>query len=108
MFPARTSPAILEGQSTHTHAGDLEAAGRMTHTRDAESIALPANEVAGFLRIGGALRAAHRDEIEERSPEAQGHEWNWIVKPLPMPPLAVLPREELDDDDLLANDSLGG
>ena len=108
MFPTSESPAVHEESSTDTHDGDSVAAGRLAQQEDSKVVAWPARDFPGVLRIGAALRAAHQDDVEGRSPEAQEHEWNWIVKPLPRPPLVSITKEKLDREELLANDSLGG
>lgn len=108
MFPTPESPAIREEGSTDMHHGDSVAAGRLAQHDDAKDAAWPASEFGGVLRIAAALRAAHLDDVEGRSPVAQEHEWNWIVKLPPRPPSASTAKEKLDREELLANDSLGG
>ncbi|HET6846138.1 MAG TPA: hypothetical protein VFH29_04850 [Anaerolineales bacterium] len=66
------------------------------------------NHVQAALRIRAALRAAHQDDAEVRPPEGQWHEWTWSLKAPPRPPLVLTSTEELNSEDLLANDSLGG
>jgi hypothetical protein len=54
------------------------------------------------------LRAAQQDAAEDRLPDGQWDERTWTVDVLPRPPLVVASIEELNSEDLLANDSLGG
>ena len=66
------------------------------------------NNFQTALRIQAALRAAQQDAAEDRLPDGQWDERTWTVDVLPRPPLVVASTEELNSEDLLANDSLGG
>lgn len=66
------------------------------------------NQIQAALRIRAALIAAHQDMDEDRLPDGQWHEWTWTVKAPPRPPLVSGSLEELNREELLANDSPGG
>ncbi len=94
MFPEPVAMAIRDPQST-----------------DAQSVSPAAASPSHFqaaLRIRAALRAAQEDAAEEWLPDGQWHEWTWTVKPFPRPPLVINSTEELNGEELLANDSPGG
>lgn len=93
MFPEPIAMAIRDPQSTDTQS---------------EHTAVPSSHFQAALRIRAALRAAHQDAAEIQLPDGQWHEWTWTVKPIPKPPLVVASTEELNGEELLANDSLGG
>ena len=66
------------------------------------------NNFQTALRIQAALRAAQQDAAEDRLPDDQWDEWTRTVKVLSSPQLVVASTEDLNSEDLLANDSLGG
>ena len=102
-------PAQAIGAAAQSLGGDERVvAGQKSVHETAPAAAYPIREAAGTLRLGAALRAAHQEDAERRSQGGEEHEWNWIVKALPRPPLVAVTKEELDCEQLLANDSLGG
>jgi len=108
MFLAQRALTILEGPAADRHESRLTPTGRIGRGQDASVVVRQANALVGALRIDAALMAALEDDLEGRSPELPENGRNWIVKPLPGPGLAAVKREELDREELLANDSLGG
>jgi len=107
MFPEPRS-IVMRGQHATMMRNNPMAAEQEPEVEDASAAAFHANHIQAALRISAALRAAHQDEVEVLSSEAQGPEWTFLVKPLPRPPLVVARMEELDSQELLANDSPGG
>jgi hypothetical protein len=102
--PAQATSATAQSLG----ADEVAVMGQKSVNEAAAAAAYPIREAEGALRLGAALRAAHQEDAERRSPGSEAHEWNWIVKALPRPPLVAMTKEELDCEQLLANDSLGG
>jgi hypothetical protein len=88
--------------------GKLALRNKMAGQEPPHLVPWPADEPAGVLRIGEALKAAYQDDGLVDSPYPLEHAWPWIVKPFPRPPLVAVREQMLDCEELLSNDSLGG
>jgi len=108
MFPEPVAMPIREPQSADGRRADPATAGHTAHAGAAKGGAASPNQIQAALRIRAALRAAHQDVAGVQLPAGQSHEWTWTVKAPPRPPLVVDSISELNSEELLANDSLGG
>lgn len=108
MFPEPVATAIRKPASTSVQSGDSATAEHTTPAGEAKGAAASPNQIQAALRIRAALRAARQDAAEGRLTARPWHEWTWMVKAFPRPPLVFDNGEELNSEELLANDSPGG
>ena len=107
MFPQAKPPAIRDQHASETRSGDTVPAEQKSQA-EASHVGASSKQIQAALRIRAALRAAHLDSTGAKALDGQPHEWTWIVKPPPRPPLVAAQSDGLNSEELLANDSLGG
>jgi hypothetical protein len=108
MFPEPLEITIRGPQSSNRQGGEPATAEHKVHPGADGSVAASPEQIRSALRIHAALRAAYKHEIQVLASSRRSDEWTFVVKPLPRPPLVAAGLEELNGDDLLANDSPGG
>jgi hypothetical protein len=108
MFPEPESLAIRSQESADARTDAMVVSEPKAPIDGANVAVCSPSQVQPELRISAALRAAHEDEDGVKWQPSEAQQWTWIVKALPRPPLVAIRKEELDGEELLANDSLGG
>jgi len=110
MLPEPKPTPTPEVRSTADTAS--EPAAKVLKSKDprhaAEITSDSRHETESALRIRAALRAARSDRHHGQPAEAPERAGTWMIKSLPRPPLVAAMLQEPPDDELLANDSLGG
>lgn len=108
MIPEPVAMATRTPQSDDTRESDPVSPDYTAAAEPATGVAASPNRIQVPLRIHAALKAAHEDAAEARLPDRQWQQSTGTVKALAGPPLVIDRMEELNSNQLLENDSLGG